>query len=661
MLANIESHPQRLFSFSEVMSPLTITERLIKEQDHSLLKRLIAGETLNKNLKKVHSELQKKYLLPRLVHALEAELCLKKTDSASLNRIFNALALYLALSGQIQLTIREQKFILGKILPISAPDIAIKKQIMSAFLNLLESGNRLITPDNALIRAARLQISKLSRTSRALYLLENEAQAVGLPGWNAADIIRQNPDGIIALYPPAGKTNLISGFYTKKGFDNIVIPHFSNILHNVIAGQKIWSDSERTDPSILAQNILTAYSQNFYQIWTDYLTNIHIQLPDQTNNANAPVPETGNTYNILLLKLLQDIAAQTALIPFPDKPDSELTQASNNSTFKDNLPFAPLQAIFKKSNTPEKAPALLDQFFATFDPIIKNTNRLNTKQPPEPDSVTETRLFEQYKKLRDLAPSLPLPLRSWTEQFLERSEPELQSTLRQMLNRQWGNQNNSICQKLVSAHYPFKKNTSYEITMEDFARLFGPDGIFTNFTNTTLKPYIDTSAHPWRWQKQDLTEDPSGFIGLEMFERADLIRQSFFPDNAQTPAISFNINAQKPPAGIEAVLLEIEDASVAGSSRQNDTVSIQWPSSGTNRTSKLLVFTSGWQELINTRGSWSLFRLLDRAIVKQTANGQFLATFNIEQKPIRFQLNFSALFPAYNKELLQNFRCPKLK
>src|SRR5690606_15748908 len=157
---------------------------------------------------------------------------------------------------------------------------------------------------------------------------------------------------------------IIPGLYTKSGFDTIIIPRFSDAIQSVIKTEKVWSKIQPADPSTLAQDVLTTYSTRFYQRWTEYLQNISINPPEVAVVSSHQGMQIRGAYKAPLLKLLSNIAEQTAFIPFDTKVSSDLELANNRSSWKEKLPFASLRAFLKNNKTTGTEQPLSGQLFS---------------------------------------------------------------------------------------------------------------------------------------------------------------------------------------------------------------------------------------------------------------------------------------------------------
>ena len=67
----------------------------------------------------------------------------------------------------------------------------------------------------------------------------------------------------------------------------------------------------------------------------------------------------------------------------------------------------------------------------------------------------------------------------------------------------------------------------------DFTRLLGPSGLIDTFFNDNLKPLVDTSQTPWRWQSADHAQLGLSQGTLIQFQRAAAIRDALFAGGSQ--------------------------------------------------------------------------------------------------------------------------------
>jgi len=193
--------------------------------------------------------------------------------------------------------------------------------------------------------------------------------------------------------------------------------------------------------------------------------------------------------------------------------------------------------------------------------------------------------------------------------------------------------------------------------MTDFTRLFGPKGLFQSFFNEQLRPFVDTTVTPWRWSGASDGDERSS-QALRQFENADIITRSFFPSGGDSPMVRVNINPVSLSDAANAVVLELEGERVVYFHGPKREKSIIWPSQDSAHFSRLVFQPGGWENAETFSGDWSVFRLLDRAVITQTGGARFQARFDSQDRSATFEVQFGSALNPFRTQALERFRCP---
>jgi type VI secretion system protein ImpL len=101
------------------------------------------------------------------------------------------------------------------------------------------------------------------------------------------------------------------------------------------------------------------------------------------------------------------------------------------------------------------------------------------------------------------------------------------------------------CKALTQERFPFGTGAARDMAPSDFARLFGPSGLFDEFRRNHLATRVDTSSRPWKALGADASLPAA-------FEQAAAIGALFFPAGAPLPELRLRIT----PQGMDAELLQ---------------------------------------------------------------------------------------------------------
>jgi len=218
-----------------------------------------------------------------------------------------------------------------------------------------------------------------------------------------------------------------------------------------------------------------------------------------------------------------------------------------------------------------------------------------------------------------------------------------------------------FCKSAISGRYPFSRSSDLDVTQEDFHRLFAPGGLFDDFIQHELKEHIDTGARPWTFRR---TADQVGgdtSAGLMQLQRAQLIRDAFFPAGAGTMSVRFELIPIEMDASITQFVLDIHGQTVRYAHGPQARMPVLWPGAPGKSQIRLQITRQAGEVVgLAFDGPWALFRLLDRAQIKPGPQpGFLLITFLVDGRRTVLELiPASAHDPFGVLEELQQFQCP---
>ena len=271
--------------------------------------------------------------------------------------------------------------------------------------------------------------------------------------------------------------------------------------------------------------------------------------------------------------------------------------------------------------------------------------------PPQSDVPT---------KLRAEAARTPEPVRSVMLTLSSTSAGQALSSVRTHLSGEINANIGTFCQQAITGRYPFTRDSSRDVTQEDFARLFAPGGLMDQFFQTKLAPYVDVSTRPWSFRKMGEASMGVGSGALMQFQRAQVLRDVFFRGGNQ-PSLRLEFKPVEMDASITQFILDVDGQLVKYSHGPTLPVTVQWPSQrGSNqvRLQAQPVLASGASGQL-FEGPWALFRMFDR--VRMESAGQperFLVTFDIDGRKARFEVRASSVQNPFRLPELQQFQCP---
>lgn len=263
-------------------------------------------------------------------------------------------------------------------------------------------------------------------------------------------------------------------------------------------------------------------------------------------------------------------------------------------------------------------------------------------------------------KLKQEASRQPPPLNRWLQTLAEDSANLTLGGMRSHLNILWTAEVLPFCQQAIRDRYPLVRGSAREATLEDFGRFFGPAGLMDNFFQKFLQTFVDTTQKPWRWRAADGAA--TGIIpeALSQFQRAAVIKETFFRTGGQTPAIRFELTPVSLDAEAPQFLLDLEGQKVTYSHGPARPSPLQWPGPEPGRVQ--IAFSpaaASGRSGLTEDGPWAWFRMLDKADMNPTRDpGRFTVTFRVDNRHMRYELRASSAFNPFRLKELAEFNCP---
>ncbi len=119
-----------------------------------------------------------------------------------------------------------------------------------------------------------------------------------------------------------------------------------------------------------------------------------------------------------------------------------------------------------------------------------------------------------------------------------------------------------LCQAALTNRYPLVSSSQTDVPMDDFVRLMAPGGLIDGFFNDYLKPFVDTTQTPWKWNSVDNNQLGLSANTLTQFELASQIRNALFPGGGTAVSVKFEISPTTLDDGVGSVSLDLDGQDV---------------------------------------------------------------------------------------------------
>ncbi|SFM63292.1 type VI secretion system membrane subunit TssM [Variovorax sp. OV329] len=138
------------------------------------------------------------------------------------------------------------------------------------------------------------------------------------------------------------------------------------------------------------------------------------------------------------------------------------------------------------------------------------------------------------------------------------------------------------CSALTRERFPLGSAASRDMAPSDFARLFGPGGLFDEFRRSQLGERVDTSSRPWK-----LRGTPADASLPAAFEQAAAIGTLFFPGGAPMPELRLRITPRRMDADLLQFSIDVDGQLLRFENGPPRAKELAWP--GPASTQKVLM------------------------------------------------------------------------
>lgn len=196
------------------------------------------------------------------------------------------------------------------------------------------------------------------------------------------------------------------------------------------------------------------------------------------------------------------------------------------------------------------------------------------------------------------------------------------------------------------------------MTLQDFSRLFAPQGLIDTFFEENLAPFVDQTSNPWRLKRVNGVDIGISEAVVAQFQRASEIQDSFFLAPGQ-PSITFDVTPVALDPNVERVTLEVEGESLIYAHGPPQVTPMTWPGQGGRTRVSFAPNSPDRESSIQRDGPWAWFRLLDTAELRRTnVSDRNRVIFNLGGRIAIFQLRAGSALNPFTVSALSSFACP---
>lgn len=554
------------------------------------------------------------------------------------------------------------------------------KAHLRAMLDLDRFNEPLVGLNAPLVAEAEAVLARQPLVDLAFARMKLEANAdPTLFSWVFVDAAGSDAERVFALADGGELDTLaVAPFYTFEGFQKGLLQRLATIEEDMenerwLLGKAGEQRAVQDQYTTLKTDLINTYNDAFITAWRELFSAVVLRqmVADKPNyTALGALSSPASP----LRQLLASVREETLLTADPPAPaeGEEGDGPSGPGTLQQRqaveealadvrvepglavaTEFAPLHQLVAGA---DGAAPPVESIISAFGDLQQRliTLALGRGNTEEASAAIEAAVTE----LRATAVRTPEPVSRWIISALNDIEAEITGAAIARLAQSFNNQVTRQCEAVVTNRYPFFESDR-GVPLADFERVFGPNGLFDTFYKEELSQFVDDTGPVWAWRTDTTLEGNLSDDTLRQFQRAALIREAFFSDEAEGIDVGFLVTALSLDPTAKSGTLKINrNAVAAGRIRRSQ--GVKWPGENPDNvaTAAIAYGLLGQVDRMTRRGPWSLWRLLDAT--NAVAEGDtVVANFRIGGRSMSFEIASDTLRNPLTLQALREFRCPK--
>jgi type VI secretion system protein ImpL len=634
---------------------------------------LYQGNSLGNAARDAYSRELEGALLPEVTSRIEQRMVAYVSEPL---KMYQYLKAYLMLGDPSRMVKSQLAFIADREWKAAYPaDPDLGAAVARHFQTLLENEDELrpMPLDQALIERARGTITQVSIPQlvyQTLQLNYSEPSALRLDtaaGLGATEVFTRKSGASLSQPVPR--------IYTADVFKEITGANSALIVKQFTDEYWVWGEQRLSLASTtrLRDDVIGIYEKDYIEYWDGVLNDVRLAAfpnsPVMTNRlailASTSSPLRG------LLKVVRD---NTTLVEPPKQTESTTTglRSTIDAIFNEGKeqiglstlqPGAQVTAHFtpiRRMTEGDPGSAPIDRILAQIGEIQKQLSLVGSSLGGVPplEAISKAGQGQLVNSLRQEAQTMPPAVGAIVTQITGQAARVTTGEASNEIENRYRQDVLAKCEQFVTGRYPFAASSMSDVTLQDFAQLFGPNGVFDQFFRTNLQGVVDTTRSPWVWRS-----DQSGVAIrasdsiLRRVEAAQRIRERYFGVGSQMVQVNFNVTPLNMDAAVRRFILEVDGQSFVYQHGPERTQPATWPGPKPGTAAATFEDAASGRPNIAFSGPWAWFRLLDAAQIKKESELRYDVTLEKGGYKALVRIEASSVVNPFGPRELQQFRC----
>ncbi|MFK0311109.1 type VI secretion system membrane subunit TssM [Pseudomonas sp. NPDC090233] len=464
----------------------------------------------------------------------------------------------------------------------------------------------------------------------------------------AFDVIYSNSDD--TRLPP---------LLTAKGFNAFFGPRSQQLSDMAMVDQ--WAlgdrqqlDNAEADRAAVAEQLNNLYSADYIASWRQALQQLSVTNFDSLDGGVEVLAHLAGPA-APLRRLLETVRENTVIPSQPASIEGDQQLATQAADIR--RAFAGLNEMLEKHG---ERLSHYDETLTAIKAVLDHARAV--QEDPQRGSAALEAVLQRFSSkgadpitaLQRVASGLPDPLRQHISSVAEQMASVMMNEALQELDLRWQADVYSFFEQRLAGRYPFTAQP-FDASLEDFEAFFGPEGKLQHFHTDYLDAFLRDNA-----PARAINYAGGSLIGREVREQLQAaadIRETFF-DNRGNLNVQFSIEPLGLSRNQRTSLLELSGQQIAYTSGSRQRVSITWPNAQGERSTLTLLRSNGQMSSLESRGPWSVFRLLSRGGLNGRTPTSVDLSFTVGDGAVRYKVSAEKAYNPITQQPFKGFELP---
>lgn len=535
---------------------------------------------------------------------------------------------------------------------------ATQNDLNMHFANLLSYGFKPYTLNDSTLNIARKQLLAFGQETLVYKELKDVASNKNLKAFRFSTALGSYASAF------RGGDYTIPGFYTKEGFEKIIIGNGKSLIKKLVSEN--WVVGYPTDLSDAQINEMYAKVQNYYfidykQYWTTALARLEVPKYKSISEINnqLTVLTSGSSP---IVNVLQTLKKNTQIYT----PAEKLQMKASSTVLTDKAAALASEQALEKAKKVSNSTSVknIREYFSAYNSLLNDQNKPTAKLEtamlklnnvyqemtsiygsvsPEKDAykIVSDRIAGRHAPIIMPISTLPRPVDKWFKKALQNDWEYLLSRTKKYINHQYRIEVLGFYTDKIKGRYPLtKKSNKNDIRIEDFEYFFKKDGILDGFYKNYVAQFVNLNTRRGTYKYRKI--DGSSIYFRKSFMNALIqsrnIRKTFFKSKSDALGTSLYIKAYSLGRKLSRMEYHYDNHYIAYEHGPIKTRQITWPAKSLNNIVKFSMFDLNNNKVveITKQGEWSLFKIIEQFNVKSFKKRRGTYSIVIEYEKNRY-------------------------